>query len=327
MKYNDWKLLTESIGNGLTLGLSQPNVIGGPIGSQLSEKNCSDPDSDEEEEEDKEDSEEAEAKEDEDSEEMEAKEDEVDSEKTEKKYMSKEKDDMSFLNDIDPALMGDEEYGMNQNDSDELSDESDVDSDELGDEEAIGPDELGDESDVDSEELGDEDAIGPDELGDESDVDSEELGDEEAMGPEELGHDDKHKDTMELMKMMASYCGKYMKAESVFDENHHKMKKAKCSDKKQKKHCNCESDDFLNSLSKQTQRKGTKPISEDALFTKVDTNTEEETNPGDVGFAPQGRIGSIGGGYTKDDFADIPVLGESHKFTTLTEWAANRSKK
>jgi hypothetical protein len=194
----------------------------------------------------------------------------------------------------------------------------------------MGDEDMGDE-DIGDEDMGDED-MGDEDLGDE-DMGDEDMGDED-MGNKDMGNKDmmgihgQSKDTMDLLKMMASYCGKYMKAENVFDENYHKMgKKAKCDVKKEKKHCNCESDEFLNSLAKQTQRNGKKPLSEDSLFAKVEPKNEEDDVPGDIGFAPQGRIGSIGGGYTKADFADIPVLGESNRFPTLTEWAANRSKK
>ena len=168
---------------------------------------------------------------------------------------------------------------------------------------------------------------------------------------------DMHKDTLNLLKMMSSYCGKYMKAESVEGEKpeakeltaaqeklpeklkaailkNKKGKKNKIKEKDHeekdhedtegKKNCNCESNEFLKSLSKQVSMN--KNFSEDSLIKPTYNVSDEEQKPGDVGFAPQGKIGSIGGGYTKDDFADIPVLGESHKFPTLTEWMANRSK-
>ena len=91
--------------------------------------------------------------------------------------------------------------------------------------------------------------------------------------------------------------------------------------KHMKKSCQCEGDEFTNSLVKSMGTK--KPMREDALFTSVEPSDSDDT-PGSVGFAPQGRIGSIGGGYTKDDFSDIPVLGESNRFPTLTEWQAMR---
>jgi hypothetical protein len=158
--------------------------------------------------------------------------------------------------------------------------------------------------------------------------------------------------------MMASYCGKYMKSESLALEEAKeekgltaaqkklppklqaailkKKKGSKVSDNSEeepkkdnedsKKNCNCESDDFLNSLTKQVATK--KSFSEESLIEPVaDLQQSEEPQPGEVGFAPQGRVNSIGGGYSKEDFADIPVLGESHKFPTLTEWMANRFNK
>jgi hypothetical protein len=160
-----------------------------------------------------------------------------------------------------------------------------------------------------------------------------------------------HKDTMNLLKMMSSYCGKYMKSESVKEDKiktkgltaaqeklppklkaailkNKKNKKIKVvkdqEDTENKKNCNCESDEFLKSLSKQVSMN--KNFSEDSLVKPTYNTSDEEQKPGDVGFAPQGKIGSIGGGYTKDDFSEIPVLGESHKFPTLTEWMANRFK-
>ena len=294
MKYNDWKLITESIGTGLTLGLSQPNVIGGLIGSHLSksedvegeeiENHHDDVDDSEEEVEDNVDDSEDEF------------EDDVDD--VDNNVDAKDDVDMSFLNDIDPK--------------DVFGDKDDVDM----------PQDMGDDD------MGDDDA-------------SQEMGDEDV--------NQKHKDTVDLMKKMMSYCTKYMKAESVKAEKIEKEEKAetekvksKKADKKEekvekksknkevnsKKHCNCESDSFLDSLAKQTNGTQKSSLSEDALFTAIDSPaTDSSDEPGQIGFAPQGRIGSIGGGYTKDDFSDIPVLGESHRLPTLTEWAANRFNK
>jgi hypothetical protein len=91
-----------------------------------------------------------------------------------------------------------------------------------------------------------------------------------------------------------------------------------------KKGCKCESTEFTDSLIKSMGTK--KTVTEDALFSVVEPASENppENAPGSVGFAPQGRIGSIGGGYTKDDFSDIPVLGESVRFPTLKEWKATK---
>lgn len=107
--------------------------------------------------------------------------------------------------------------------------------------------------------------------------------------------------------------------------------------RKNKKHCPCEStNDFLNSLCKNAGRKqrGTSGISEEALFALADPNAEYAQgtqqagiSPGTIGFAPQSRVGSIGGGYTKDDINDIPVLGESRQYPTLTQFAAMKARK
>jgi len=310
MKYNDWKLITESIGTGLTLGLSQPNVIGGLIGSHLSKSEDVEGEEIENHHDDVDDSEE-DAEDDVDDSEDDF-EDDVD-----KNVDAKDDVDMSFLNDIDPK--------------DVFGDKGDVDMPhDMGDDD-MGDDDMGD---VDaSQEMGDEDM---------GDVDaSQEMGDEDV--------NQKHKDTVDLMKKMMSYCTKYMKAESVKAEKIEKEEKtetkkvnSKKADKKEekvekksknkeldsKKHCNCESDSFLDSLTKQTNGTQKSSLAEDALFTAIDSSaTDSSDEPGQIGFAPQGRIGSIGGGYTKDDFSDIPVLGESHRLPTLTEWAANRFNK
>ena len=88
--------------------------------------------------------------------------------------------------------------------------------------------------------------------------------------------------------------------------------------------------DFLATLSNSAKgdvrQKWSSGVNEDALFQVVNPNDtfQSEPQPGQAGFAPQGRVGSIGGGYTQDDFADIPVLGESkkHRYPTLSEYIA-----
>jgi hypothetical protein len=100
------------------------------------------------------------------------------------------------------------------------------------------------------------------------------------------------------------------------------------------KHCPCEQSDFLNSLCSQAkgQRGGSSGISEDALFNLAGPDAEYakgEPKPGDIGFAPSGRVGSPlgGGGYTMSDFSDLPVLGESHRYPTLTQYAVMKARK
>ena len=76
-------------------------------------------------------------------------------------------------------------------------------------------------------------------------------------------------------------------------------------------------DDFLSSLTSnakgEARKKWSSGISEDSLLQAVDPNADYDTSfdAGQVGFAPQGRVGGIGGGYTQKDVKQIPVLGEA----------------
>jgi len=90
-------------------------------------------------------------------------------------------------------------------------------------------------------------------------------------------------------------------------------------------------DNFLASLTHHAKGEvhAKKGVNEDALFQIVDPNSlvqgiRDEPQPGDAGFAPQGRVGEIGGGYTPDDFSDLPTLGES-RYITLSEFIAERT--
>lgn len=94
-----------------------------------------------------------------------------------------------------------------------------------------------------------------------------------------------------------------------------------------------ESFDFLSSLKTQAQgtnyKKNWNGISEDAIFNLAGPDAEYakgEPKPGDVGYAPSGRVGGIGGGYTKQDFADLPTLGESRRYPTLSQYAAYKAR-
>lgn len=82
----------------------------------------------------------------------------------------------------------------------------------------------------------------------------------------------------------------------------------------------------LNNAAKgEIHQKWSSGVNEDALFQQVNPNDAfAEPQAGQPGFAPQGRVGSIGGGYTQDDFADIPTLGESRKYITLGEYIAKK---
>jgi hypothetical protein len=98
---------------------------------------------------------------------------------------------------------------------------------------------------------------------------------------------------------------------------------------KQSKVCHTEQNEFLNSLRSSAKGNHYKNFDglkrEDALFQPAEPRHEPEA--GQRGFAPQGRVGSIGGGYTQQDVNDIPVLGESHRYPTLAEYAAFKHRK
>jgi hypothetical protein len=90
-------------------------------------------------------------------------------------------------------------------------------------------------------------------------------------------------------------------------------------------------EDFFANLVKnakgETRQKFHSGIYEDALLQAVDPNYQAEPQAGQAGFAPQGRVGSIGGGYTQDDIKDLPVLGESKKYPTLSQYNKAKGKK
>ena len=71
-------------------------------------------------------------------------------------------------------------------------------------------------------------------------------------------------------------------------------------------------DDFFSSLTNQTKGpnrdKNKSGIAEDILIA-MDGPTED-SSPGEVGFAPQGRLNQIGNGFSMDDFKEIPTLGQ-----------------
>ena len=79
----------------------------------------------------------------------------------------------------------------------------------------------------------------------------------------------------------------------------------------------------------EARKKWSSGIKEDALLQAVDPNYNKDSGSqaGQVGFAPQGRVGSIGGGYTQQDMQDLPVLGESKKYPTLDQYAKAKAKK
>jgi hypothetical protein len=240
--------------------------------------------------------------------------------------------DMDFLGDIDPALLGDEGDSPVQGPPEENGEKPSTPCPDCN---AEGMQEVGDEECPTCNGLG-----FADDMGDEGLDVSTDLGDLGAGAPED-SVDPQSKDTMDLMSMMACYMGKYMKKEAAQyeemckpndDKSCKKVKKDKKKDKK-KDSTHCEVNSFLNSLKSQSSGKAHKShnngMSEDALLAAMDVNydREDDNRPGQVGYAPQGRVGSVGSGYQKSDFADMPILGESRKFPTLNEWISNRNKK
>jgi len=150
----------------------------------------------------------------------------------------------------------------------------------------------------------------------------------------EIVDEDPDSEMMDLMARMQDYCNKYMPQYSRKfmdkDESKDEPKKGVCKGCGRpmpkchcRKQCCKENSDFLSTLVSQAKgdvrrkyQSGLKK--EDALLQPV----ESDPQPGQPGFAPQGRVGSIGGGYTQDDIADIPVLGESY-----STWKQFLSKK
>lgn len=230
--------------------------------------------------------------------------------------MGGEGDDMDFLGDLDPAMMGDE-FGGEGDDAEDAY----FGDDDMGDE--FGGEEMGGEPCPDCNPDGMEEAGDPDcpTCAGEGYLDAEPDGDADDFafaGAEDDGgaFADQEDD------YMASYMRKYMSKGDKHD--------------KHRDHCHCEGEDFLNSLCRQAAnpaaKKNKSGLQEDALMNLMDPNShfESEPQPGQPGFAPHGRVGAIGGGYTQDDVKDIPVLGESTRFPSLTQyaaWKARRRKK
>ena len=194
-----------------------------------------------------------------------------------------------------PPPEDDMDMDMDMDDEEGLGDEED-----LGDEEGLGDeDELGDEED-----LGDEDELG-DDMGDDMD---DEMGDMPPMPPMPPKKKGKAFDGASMMLkgaarmvkgMKESHCPPDCDCEKCCGKGKKKPKKMKgCYASKQ---MTKEDSDFVASLKDQCgmsffdiNNDGT--FKEDALFTPYDPNAElvdnsDESRPGEVGFAPQQRVG------------------------------------
>jgi len=248
--------------------------------------------------------------------------------------------------------MGDE-MGEEMPMGDEMGEEMPMDDmgmgDEMGEEMPMDDmgmgDEMGEEMPMDDMGMGDEMAAAeipcPDcnmegEM-EEGDPDCETCGgegfvtDDQAEMPEdpgavdaELAEDDPEGEMVDLMARMQDYCKRYMPqySKKFMDKDCDDKKPEKCG-KFMSKSC-CEENHFLDTLTNSV--KSTKHYSglkEDALLPPEESQ-QDEPEAGGVGFAPQGRIGAIGGGYTMSDFEEIPTLGESANYTT---WQQFRAKK
>lgn len=334
MNYKEWKLFTESFS---TLGLAQPNKVGGIVGSNLSEEGMhgkieddEDEDFDDENEFEDDDMSDEDGFPPDDADEMGS-------------PNGEEEPDMSFLNDIDPDMMG---QGGEEGSEEPVA--------TLGGEEEGPVDSMGDEANEEpcpecnhdgSMEIGDENCQTCHGIG----FISSEEGEEDLGGEVEVGGNEKDADTAALMQMMSSYMNKYMKKESVLHteakkENPFAKMKAKkdaekCDHKeekeepKNKKSSKKEEVKVEKKVSKKSKVKkpeinpfvkestSWKPLSDEDFFMSLRDDAQGtvynknksgmenfEPKAGEVGFAPNGKIGAIGGGYTKEDIADIPTL-------------------
>ena len=143
-----------------------------------------------------------------------------------------------------------------------------------------------------------------------------------------MSADHKH---MKHMKKM-----KHMQKMKHMEKDHMKHMKHMCAGSKCETFVGSDHETHAEFLANLTQsatsglpQKGKSGLSEDALFQIVSPEEMSAPEPqaGGVGFAPQGRVGEIGSGYTQDDIADIPVLGEGKKgkYITLDQYIAKKA--
>jgi hypothetical protein len=155
------------------------------------------------------------------------------------------------------------------------------------------PDDMGGEGGEEGDDMGDEEDMGDDLGGEEGD----DMGGEEDHGHDDMGGDD-----------MGGMGKPPLKKKPIPDMQPSMMKKGMC------KHCmkymKKEDSDFLSSLKRQTgstkfssdEAGDWHAVTEDALIPPTDPNqavvdqapSEPASQPGQVGFAPQGRVGGIG---------------------------------
>lgn len=284
----DKDLFVEALTGSFTLGLRSPQNVGGVVGAQLHEF-----DDEEEEDPELEDMEELQGLDLDDDDEGEEGDEHEDA-------IEGEDDDEEGAMDFPPEVPG---LGMDMDD--EMGDEMDFDPAMLG-------DEMGDEE-MPPELAGIE--VDPDELGGEV---PPAVGDIE--GDEDLGDEDVEDE--DLADLMRAYMRKGNTAGRKRDKRAEYLDN--CNKLMAKESAGLE-DSLLRQFKSMGQDLNQKHSSgledlvkvEDALFALEDPNvvfvndTPNAPQPGEAGFAPQGRVGGeIGGGYDMDDFMDIPVLGQ-----------------
>jgi hypothetical protein len=315
INYKEWEMINESF-NGMNLGLKNPANLG--IAGSKFEEGLHD-DEDDEEKDELEDDVEDEAGDEE------SNPDFVDNPQgPEKSFPPDDSEEMDGLPTPDEEMLGDDDIAP------ELGDENPFGDDGMdGDPAAMSHDDFAaalskhlgappeePEMDVDMDFLNDIDPqmMGGDEtelsgMDMNADADPDELDD---LDGEDDGEDDFtfDLDPDEEEDAAAANCMKYMHKSGTKKE---------------------QNDSFLASLASSSKgmprRKNNSGVTEETLFSALDPNYDaqiDQSSAGQVGFAPQGRVGSIGGGYTKDDISSIPVLGESRKYPTLAEYIAKK---
>lgn len=287
---NEWRLIRESLGS-KNLGLSNRHKIGGVIGSKFGNDEVEDDNLEDDNYED------------------EFGDDEFDSEEDEEGFDSDEDTDDSEFNSEEE---GGEENGFSDKHpgkkfppetSDKMLGKS-VDNDDNS-LDNIDPNLLGDEFGGDED---NQDAVPPEESQEmpcpECNPEGEnQEGDPQCQSCQGLGF------VMEDPSMTEENPDEdMMNSEQPFEKTPH-----------------FESNDFIKSLTNQAKgnynKKNSSGFSEDFLITPQ----EKDPKPGEVGFAPQGSLNSVGSGYTMDDLKDIPVI-ESRKYPTLKQYKKSKKR-
>lgn len=305
---NEWRVIQENLG-GTTLGLSNRHKIGGVVGSNFQDDDLEDNDGleDEDDLEDNDDEfgdDELDSGEEFDDEQPDEDEFSQKNANPDKKFPPEDPEEMSndYLNDIDPNLLGDD-----------MGDGEDMNTPEKDMGIKRGTDtpekDMGTEGDMDNPE-GDMQEMPCPECNPEG---LEQEGDPQCPSCQGLGF-------VMPEESMDGEDNLGEEPEGEFDNMPTPPSKGMTN--RQPRY---ESTDFITNLANQARgnhyKKYSSGFQEDFLITP----TPEEPKPGEVGFAPQGSLNSVGGGYTMKDFEDIPVL--ESKYPTLNQYKAKKKKK